>query len=557
MFPRTKSNGKYDYLQIVENHRVNGKTRQQVVASLGRLDKLTESGQLDNLTRALGRFCKKLHVIDAHREGDIKGGAVRKIGPALVFDRLWRALGIDKVFHALLAKRKFEFPVERAIFLTVLHRLSESGSDRQAHEWREDYVIEGVEALGLHQMYRAMAWLGDPLPETHQQGATPFSPRCNKDLIEEALFARNRDLFSSLDIVFFDTTSIYFEGRGGDTLGKRGKSKDHRPDLKQMVVGVVVDGEGRPICCELWPGNTADVTTLIPIVERLRSRFKIGTVCIVADRGMISKDTIKRLESDPNLKYILGVRMRNLKEIRTKVLNRGGRYHEVYPKSKDPKAPSPLKVKEVHVIIDEDDSDSATRRYIVCHNENQAKKDAADRQAIVASLKDKLKQGDKELVGNKGYRKYIKVEQKHFEIDEDKIQSEARYDGKWVLRTNTKLSAKDVALKYKLLWMVEQIFRSTKSILDTRPIWHKCDETIRGHVFCSFLALVLKAELHERLERKGRRYEWDDIRRDLEALQETELSIEDETYYLRTQLRGTCHDVLRAANVAIPPTLHQ
>ena len=557
MFPRTKSNGKYDYLQIVENHRVNGKTRQQVIASLGRLDKLTESGQLDNLTRALGRLCKRLHVIDAHREGDITGGAVRKIGPALVFDRLWGALGIDKVFTALLANRKFEFPVERAAFLTVLHRLSESGSDRQAHEWREDYVIEGVEALGLHQMYRAMAWLGEPLPETQQQGATPFSPRCNKDLIEEALFARNRDLFSSLDIVFFDTTSIYFEGGGGDTLGKRGKSKDHRPDLKQMVVGMVVDGEGRPICCELWPGNTTDVTTLIPIVERLRSRFNIGTVCIVADRGMISQDTIKRLESDPDLKYILGVRMRNLKEVRTKVLNRGGRYHEVYSKSEDPKAPSPLKVKEVHVAIDEDDPDSATRRYIVCHNENQAKKDAADRQAIVASLKDKLKQSDKELVGNKGYRKYIKVQEKHFVIDEDKIQSEARYDGKWVLRTNTELSAQDVALKYKLLWMVEQMFRSTKSILETRPIWHKCDETIRGHVFCSFLALVLKTELYERLERKGCRYEWDDIRRDLEALQETELRIEEETYYLRTQLRGTCHDVLRAANVTIPPTLRQ
>jgi len=402
-----------------------------------------------------------------------------------------------------------------------------------------------------------MAWLGEPLPETRQQGATPFSPRCNKDLIEEALFARNRDLFSSLDLVFFDTTSIYFEGGGADTLGKRGKSKDHRPDLKQMVVGVVVDGQGRPICCELWPGNTADVTTLIPVVERLRSRFHIGTVCIVADRGMISKDAIQRLESDPNLKYILGVRMRNLKEIRTKVLNRGGRYHEVYPKSKDPKALSPLKVKEVHVTIDEDDPDSDTRRYIVCHNENQAKKDAADRQAIVASLKDKLKQGDKELVGNKGYRKYIKIQEKHFAIDEDKIRSEAHYDGKWVLRTNTELSAKDVALKYKLLWMVEQMFRTTKSILETRPIWHKCDETIRGHVFCSFLALVLKTELYERLERKGRRYEWDDIRRDLEALQETELRIEDETYYLRTQLRGTCHDVLRAANVAIPPTLRQ
>jgi len=557
MFPRAKSNGKYEYLQIVENRRVAGKTRQQVVASLGRLDKLSESGKLDGLTRALGRFCRTVHVIDAHRAGDIEGKTVRKTGPALVFDPLWQALGVNKVLGGLLAERKLGFSVERAVFLTVLHRLFVSGSDRQAHEWRDDYVIEGVDGLELHHMYRAMAWLGEELPENAQWAATPFSPRCTKDLIEEALFTRRRDLFSTLDIVFFDTTSIYFEGQGGDRLGRRGKSKDHRPDLRQMIVGVVIDGEGRPICCEMWPGNTTDVTTLIPIVERLRSRFSIGTVCIVADRGMISEDTIKRLQSDPGLTYILGVRMRNLKEIRTKVLNRGGRYHEVHPKSKDPKAPAPLKVKEVLVKVDEDDPQSDTRRYIVCHNVNQAKKDAADRQAIVASLKDQLKGGDKQLIGNKGYRRYIKSQGGRFTIDENKIESEARYDGKWVLRTDTELPAKDVALKYKQLWMVEQIFRTTKSILETRPIWHKCDETIRGHVFCSFLALVLKTELYERLERKGRNFEWNDIRRDLEALQETELSIDNETYFLRTQLRGTCHDVLRAANAAIPPTLHQ
>ena len=139
------------------------------------------------------------------------------------------------------------------------------------------------------------------MPKEERAGAAPFTPRCTKDLIEEALFARRQDLFTSLDVVFFDTTSIYFEGEGGDTLGRRGKRKDHRPDLKQMVVGVILDGEGRPVCCELWPGNTTDVTTLIPIVERLRERFHIGTVCVVADRGMSSAKTIGALESIPGL----------------------------------------------------------------------------------------------------------------------------------------------------------------------------------------------------------------------------------------------------------------
>jgi len=553
MFPRVKRSGKYEYLQIVENRRVNGKVRQQVIASLGRFDRLSESGELDNLTSALARLCKGVHIIDAHREGNIAGRGVRRLGAGLVFDRLWRAMGMDKELERQLAGRKFEFDVERAVFLTMLHRLFASGSDRHAEQWREDYRLEGVEELDLHHLYRAMAWLGEPLPKSEQGAATPFSPRCTKDLIEEGLFARRRDLFTSLDIVFFDTTSIYFQGEGGETLGQLGKSKDKRPGLKQMVVGVVVDGQGRPVCCELWPGNTADVTTLVPVVERLRRRFRIGTVCIVADRGMISKDTIKELESRPGLEYILGVRMRNLKEVRTKVLSRGGRYHEVYPRTSAPKAPSPLRVKEV--VLEGDEAE--TRRYIVCHNASQAEKDAADREAIVASLRDKLKGGDRQLVGNKGYRKYIKTQGKRFSIDENKIKAEGRYDGKWVLRTNTELCAKEVALKYKQLWMVEQIFRTTKSILETRPIYHKYDSTIRGHVFCSFLALVLKAELFERLDQRGLTYEWDDIRRDLDALQETELTIDDETYFLRTMLRGTCNEVLRAAGAAPPPTLRQ
>lgn len=552
MFVRVKTTGAYEYLQIVESRREDGKVRQQVIASLGRLDKLTATGRLDDLVCALARFCKRVRIIDAQREGSISSRAVRKIGPALVFEKLWRQTAIADVLKELLVGRRFRFDVERALFLTVLHRLFDSGSDRQAERWREDFLVEGGERLQLHHLYRAMAWLGEKLPRCEQDAATPFSPRCTKDLVEEALFSRRRDLFSTLDLVFFDTTSIYFEGAGGQTLGRRGNSKDSRPDLMQMVVGAALDGEGRPICCEMWPGNTADVKTLVPVVERLRARFGIGGLCVVADRGMISADTVEKLESCDNIEYILGARMRRCKEVRDEVLSRKGAWEEVYPKSPLPKDPSPLKVKEV--IVEKADE---TRRYIVCYNEDQAKKDAADRALIVSALTEKLKAGDKGLVGNKGYRKYLKSRGARFEIDEDKIRSEARYDGIWVLRTNTSLSARDVALKYKQLWMVEQVFRTTKSILMTRPIFHKCDETILGHVFCSFLALIVKAELFERLEGRGHLYEWNDIRRDLEALSETELVIDDETYFVRTPLRGTATEVLRAAGVALPPWLRR
>jgi transposase len=390
-----------------------------------------------------------------------------------------------------------------------------------------------------------MAWLGEVLPKAQQDGATPFAPRTNKDIIEEELFARHRDLFTDLDIVFFDTTSIYFEGEGGETIGRRGHSKDHRPDLKQMVVGMVLDQKGNPICSELWPGNTADVKSLVPIVERLKSRFGIGTVCIVADRGMISAETLAEVEQR-KWQYILGVRMRSSTEAKA-VVARAGRYAEVHPKSEDRDDPSPLKVKEVWI----DDA----RRYVVCVNQDQATKDRHDREAVVVSLRDALGHGDKTLVGNKGYRKYLRASGKQFAVDEDKIKEEARYDGKWVLTTNTDLAAREVALKYKQLWMVEDVFRSMKSILDTRPIFHKCDETIRGHVFCSFLALQLRKELEDRLTRKEWKLEWADVIRDLDNLIEMEVAISGKGYVFRGQTSGVAGKVFQACGVALPPSL--
>ena len=363
-------------------------------------------------------------------------------------------------------------------------------------------------------------------------------------------FARRRDLFTELQLVFFDTTSIYFEGEGGDTLGRRGHSKDHRPDLKQMVVGAVLDGQGRPICCELWPGDTADVTTLVPVVDRLRARFGVTKVCIVADRGMISKETIEDLEEEQRgWEYILGARMRSQNEVKDDVLARAGRYRVVHPARQTSDDPSPLKVKEVRV---------GGRRYVVCLNEDEARKDAADREAIVASLREKLNSGEKSLVGNKGYRRYLSATgPDHFRIDEAKIKEEARDDGKWVLRTNTDLDAAEVALQYKRLWMVEAWFRSCKSLLQTRPIFHRCDETIRGHVFCSFLALVLRQELESRLAALGHEFEWADVIQDLDRLQVVEVEQEGKRFLLRSEVQGTCGAVFRAAGVSVPPTVRQ
>jgi len=549
MFVRTKTSGIYQYLQIVQNERVDGRVRQQVVATLGRLDVLQSKGQLDGLVSSCARFAQKVSVLDAYQRQALPAAETVKIGPPLVFGRLWQELGLPAILANLLAGRRYEFAIERAVFLPVLHRLMVSGSDRAAEQWCRDYALEGVDSLQLHHLYRAMSWLGEELPADQQAGATGFVRRCIKDQLEESLFARRQTLFSGLDLVFFDTTSVYFEGQGGQTMGRHGHSKDHRPDLKQIVVGVVIDSTGRPICCELWPGNTTDVKTLVPIVDRLRARFHIQRICIVADRGMISKQTIAELgPSARDVHFILGARMHLVKEVRQVVVLDRGPYEQVHGPKTHSKDPSPLEVKEVKV---------GSHRYVVCRNADQAKKDREDRQAIVAHLRDQLKQGDKSLVGNQGYRKYLKTTgaSRRFEIDEDKIKAQEKYDGLWVLQTDLDLPAHEVALRYKELWRVEQIFRTIKSLLENRPLYHKVDVTIRGHVFCSFLALVLLKELQACLEQRGWGCEWDRLKADLDHLQEVTVQAAGQPFVIRTQTRGGAGQALQAVGVALGPVV--
>jgi hypothetical protein len=542
-FRRKQSQGRI-YLQIVESHRTGDQVRQRVIATLGRLDELEASGQLDRLLRSGARFVQQSMVLDAARTGEVPAITVRRIGPALLFERLWAETGCQSVITALARRRGHRFRLERAVFLTVLHRLMRGGSDLAADRWREEYRIAGSEDLDLHHLYRAMAWLGEELPADQQDGATRFAPRCSKDLIEEHLFARRRDLFSRLDLVFMDTTSLYFEGLGGQSIGQYGYSKDHRPDLRQMILVVLIDGDGRPVCSEMWPGNTADVTSLVPVIDRLRRRFAIGRVCVVADRGMISAETIAALE-ERGLLYILGVRERTDKLVRDVVLNDAAPFIPLIIEKRGRDTDYSAKAVTLGGV-----------RYIVCINHQEAAKDAADRTAILTALERQLRRGDKALVGNTGFRRFLKtVGDGHFAIDHSKADEDARFDGVFVLRTNTDLNPLAAMLRYKQLWAVEQTFRTAKHLLATRPIFHKLDQTIRGHVFCSFLALVLKAELEARIAALGQNASWPAIIANIDALTETDVEQDGKRFLLRSTPRIAAGLALRAAGVALPPTV--
>ncbi len=302
-----------------------------------------------------------------------------------------------------------------------------------------------------------------------------LAPHCIKDAIEEKLFDKRRDLFADLSAVFMDTTSLSFHGEGGETLGEHGYSKHYRPDLKQMILALIVDGNGRPICTEMWPGNTADVTTLLPVIDRLRQRFSIGRVCVVADRGMISAATIEGLEAR-GLEYILGARERSDAVARKIVLENDAAFVPLLLERKA--GETQLFVKQVTI---------EGKRYIVCRNEAEAEEDRKDREALVAALDAQLKKGDHSpsfatgvladrpmaLIGNSAYRRCPRKSagtkdktkgkdkdegDRAFEIDAGKLAEEARFDGIFVLRTNANLTPLQAVLRYRDLLKVENLF---------------------------------------------------------------------------------------------------
>lgn len=340
-------------------------------------------------------------------------------------------------------------------------------------------------------------------------------------------------------MVFIDTTSTYIYRSDTTELRRHGYSRDRMPDQPQVVICLCVDKRGWPIAWDILPGNTADRSAFVTMIAKLRERFRIRRVIVVADRGMISKDTISLLEGheDAPFDFILGCRMRAQTEVCDDVLSRAGRYRKVEEN---------LEVKEVYVN---------NRRYVVCRNPLEARKDAAARQAILDKLDKTIAAGPKSIVGNKGFSRFLRVDKQSISINHEAVEDDARFDGKFVLRTNTELDTADVARAYKSLWRVERAFRETKSTLDVRPIYHHRDDTSTGHIVACFLALRLEVDLQNRLDVRGVDASWPDIMRDLHALQSVVVVLDGERYRLRTDFQGTAWDAFTAAGVRAPAVL--
>jgi len=503
------------YVQIVQGYRVNGKVRQKVIANLGRLEQLQE-GEIDNLLEHLSKFSKETWI--KSRPENLKVEWTKKWGPALVSRRLWEDLSIGPQLRTFLDSTEITSPLEEAAFAMVLNRLCDPQSKLGVSEWINTVHRAEFRELKLQHFYKALDFLAE-----------------HKENLEVKLFERIRNLFNmDLDLVFWDTTSTYFEGSGPEEMAKYGFSKDKRPDRLQIVIGVLMTKEGIPVAHQIFPGNTNDTKTFKSIVDDLRQRFSINRLIMIGDRGMVSQKILKELR-DCGMEYIVGLRMRRLAGI-DDMLSWNARYLKV----KDN-----LKAKEVRI----DNWD----RFILCLNPEAKERDRLARKNMVAKLEQKLlKGGAKSLVGNRGYRRYLNVNGKAASINWEALKRKERFDGKYLLLTNSDLPTEQVALAYKDLWKVERAFRELKSGLDLRPIYHWTDSRVRGHVMVCYLALVLESSLQKKLRDIKPDLSYRKVMRHLAQMAAVKVSFEGQEYLTRSELQGEAYMAFKAAGIRPP-----
>jgi hypothetical protein len=529
VFVRIKRNGtgadSAEYLQIVESLRENGRVRQRVVASLGRRDELVANGILDGLVTSLAKFSEKLRVVEKVRTAGVVAHETRAWGPSLVFERLWTQQGLPKVISSLARERKFSFDVERVCFALALQRLCAPGSDLFGSRWLPTVEAQGFNNIQLRHMYRTVGGFLAP----------------HKEELERHLFFQDRDLFGqTLDVLFVDTTSTYVYAEEDSELRKHGYSRDHRGDLRQVMLCVAVDKNGWPVAWDILPGNTADPTSMRKMLGKLRKRFSIGRAVIVGDRGMASHDALVDMLSTRDgerMDYVVGCRMRQ-DHLVDEALSHPGRFRVVKGN---------LEVKEVKV---------GGQRFIVCRNPEAQARDAADREEMLERLRAQLDGGGaKALLANRGYKRFLKVKKESVVIDETAIEEDARFDGKFVLRTSTDLPADEVALTYRSLWRVERTFRETKSTLDVRPLFHRRDDACIGHIVACFLALRLEVDLQRKLDEAGVDASWSEVMLALDGVRAIDITVDEQPFLARTEIRGLAQKVFKAVGVGPPPLL--
>lgn len=501
MYMRENRSGGHSYVSLAHNERdeADGVSRARILYNFGRKDRL-DLDAVRRLIASLSRYLPSEEVAAAREAGAagevLEFVAAKRLGPALLLDGVWRALGLPEVFERLLGERSFRTPVERSVFAMVAQRAIDPGSKLSIEAWVADETfIPGLDEVDVQQLYRAM----DVLLGAH-------------DEIQSQVFWRVKNLFNlEVDLIFLDTTSTYFEIEGEDEIPgdgegdaaadaggvgaeagtrRRGHSKDKRPDLSQVVIAFAVTRDGIPVRCWVWPGNTVDVSMITQVKRDLNS-WKLSRTVLVMDTGFNSEANRRVLQGAGDA-FIIGERLRlGPKGELHEALKRPGRYRTLA---------SGLRFKEVIV----GKGSVAARRFVVVHNPEEAKRDASRRAETVSALERRLSElGDltgKEhtkaacaLRAHPSFGRYLRqAKGGKLEIDRGKLAREAKLDGKYLISTSDDyLSAEDVVLGYKQLHEIERVNRDLKHTVDVRPVYHRREDRIRSHVQLCWLALLL------------------------------------------------------------------
>ncbi len=536
------------YLQLAHNRRFGGVTRAEVLINLGREDELDVEA-LKRLAGSIDRYTGADGALEGVAEGFVVSDS-RPVGGAWLLDGLWRRLGVAKALSGVLGARRFTTDVERVLFALVANRCLDPSSKLAAAEWATHAVsIAGLEAMDDDHAYRAM----DLLVEADAQAK-----------VQEAVFFATADLLNlEVDLLFFDTTSTYFERDEPDVVGEDeqpafrayGHSKDHRPDLPQVIIGLAVTREGIPVRVWVWPGNTNDMSVIEEVKDDLRG-WRLGRVVTVVDRGFSSRENLRYLTRAGG-HWIAGERMRNGSPDAQAALSRPGRYQQVREN---------LRVKEVRVGEGE-----AATRYVICHNPAEAERDQALRDETITRLRTELERiaaaraqatdpkaaeahhrAECALRDHRSLGRYLRqTATGRLMIDAKKIRAEERLDGKYLLSTSDPdLSAEDVALGYKNLLEAERGFRDMKTTLELRPVFHRLEHRIRAHVLICWLALLLI-----RVAERQSGQTWRRIALELQRLQLITLAGPDGTVEQTTPPSPLAAQILAAINVTAPPRI--
>lgn len=543
---KNKDGSVVEYYQLAHNerHPVTRKPVAKIIHSFGRADEL-DRDQLVRLCNSIARVCG-LHVIDPIADGeniedndpvnwprDLKLVRTRPLGTVLAIETLWERLGIGKTFRDVCKNRKLKVPYDKALLAMCANRLCEPKSKLGVWDrWLGKVYLPSCEGLKLEQMYEAMDLLYEHAVE-----------------VEKNIFFNTANLFNlEVDLIFYDTTTAGFsidqedDEQSDDSLRRYGRAKNGQWS-PQVVVALAVTREGFPVRCWVLPGNTADSTTIETVRKDLRG-WNLGRALFVADAGINSEDNRQELARACG-KYLLATRMANVAEVKQNVLTKRGKYTVLRDN---------LNVKEVIVGDGE-----RRRRYILCYNPKEAKRQKKHRKKIVALLEKELdRHPDKsataqwaiELLASKRYKRYLTISKsKRIRIDRGKIREASKYDGKWVIETNDDtISVEDAACGYKGLMIIERCFRSLKSTqIKLTPMYHWLSRRIEAHVRICVLALLI-----ERVAEVTCDASWACIRHQLDKMQATEFFSIKHRFFRRNEVSASTRSIFKKLKISIP-----